>query len=51
MIKISFLKSSKRTTESVEQDGKKIVEALGNNYLFHRIGFTLTIRRWRRAVR
>lgn len=44
-IKIHYLKSSGRTHDSVEADGKKIIDKLGNNYIYHRMGFVLTVRR------
>jgi RNA-binding protein YhbY len=44
-IKMTYLKSSGRTHDSVEADGKKIIDKLGVNYIYHRMGFTLTVRK------
>lgn len=46
-IKVTYLKSSGRTHESVEADGKKIIDKLGKNFIYHRMGFVLTLRKLR----
>lgn len=50
LVKISILKSAGREREKVKEMGEKIVSNLGNNYTCKIIGFTLIVRKWRRAV-
>jgi len=49
--RVSYLKSSERTHESVDKDIKTLEKELGNRYVIKRIGFTLVIRKFRKPVR
>jgi RNA-binding protein YhbY len=46
-IRVSVLKSATRDKKQIETWAKEIVEALGKNYTFKTIGFTITLRKWR----
>ncbi|MFA5060939.1 MAG: YhbY family RNA-binding protein [Candidatus Pacearchaeota archaeon] len=45
IIKVSILKSACRNIEEAEKIGEKIVEGLGKNFIYRRIGYVLTIKK------
>jgi len=51
IIKISILKSACRNREEAEKIGEEIVSQLGKNYIYKRIGYVLTIKKFRKDVR
>lgn len=50
-VKISILKSVKRNREIVEGIAKKIISKFGTNYTYRIVGFTIAIKKWRKARR
>jgi len=50
-VRISVLKSSGRDREKIKEMAAQILEKLGNNYTSRIIGFTITIKKWRKPVR
>lgn len=50
-VKISVLKTVTRDRVELGKIVDQILEKLGNNYTARTIGFTISIRRWRRPVR
>lgn len=50
-VKISVLKSCCRNKEEIKQLSEKLLDALGKNYTSRIIGYTITIKKWRRIVR
>jgi len=51
IVKISVLKSAGHTQESVKKIADEIVEKLGKNYAYKIVGFTITVMKFRKAVR
>lgn len=47
--RISLLKSSTRDREEVKKWAEKIVSDLGKNFTYKTIGYTIVIRKWRKA--
>ena len=50
-VKISVLKSAGHDREKVKKFSDEILERLGKNYTAKVIGFTIFVKKWRRAVR
>jgi RNA-binding protein YhbY len=50
-VKIPVLKSAGHDKEQVKQYTEQILEALGKNYTAKIIGFTIVVKKWRRAKR
>ena len=50
-IRISVLKSAGHEKEKVKEMAEEILGELGNNYSARVIGFTIAVKKWRRAVR
>lgn len=50
-VKVSILKSVKRDKEMVENIAKEIIDKLGVNYTYRIVGFTIAIKKWRKARR
>ena len=50
-VKISVLKSAGHDKEKVKQYTEQILDSLGKNYTAKTIGFTINLKKWRRAVR
>lgn len=48
-IRISMLKSSTRDKQEAKEWADKIISDLGKNYTYKLIGYTLVVRKWRRA--
>ena len=51
IVKIHVLKSAGHDREKVKEMSEKILEKLGPKYTCRVIGFTLIIRKWRKAMR
>lgn len=51
IVKISILKSACRNIKDAEKIGKEIVDKLGKNFVYKRVGYVLTIRKLRKDVR
>ena len=50
-VKISILKSAGHSKEKVKGYSEKILEKLGRNYTAKSIGFTIIVKKWRKARR
>jgi len=50
-LKISVLRSARENKESVKKYSEEILERLGKNYTAKIIGFTVILKKWRKAVR
>ncbi len=50
-VKISVLKSACRDREELTEIKDKILDKLGANYKARVIGYTIVVKKWRRAVR
>ena len=50
-IRISVLKSAGHDKSKVKEYSREILEKLGKNYTSKVIGFTIVIKKWRKAVR
>ena len=50
-VKISVLKSYCRDKEELKKKSSEIIEKLGTNYTSKIIGYTLAIKKWRKAIR
>ena len=48
-VRVYVLKSAGHEREKVKEFGEKIIEKLGSHYTFKKIGFTLIVRKWRKA--
>jgi RNA-binding protein YhbY len=48
-VRINLLKSSGRDRQKTKEWAEKIVSSLGTNYRHKIIGFTIALRKWRRA--
>lgn len=51
LIKISILKSACRDREEAKKMADTLVDFLGKKYSYRLIGYTLVVRKWRKAVR
>lgn len=49
IVKISVLRSLSRGREEVNEIASKICEELGKKYTYRVIGFTIAIKKWRKA--
>jgi len=50
-VKISVLKSAGHDKQKVKQFSEEILSKLGNNYSARIIGFTISLKKWRKDVR
>ena len=50
-VRLSVLKSATRDRAELQKITDEILDKLGKNYTAKVIGFTIALRRWRRAVR
>ena len=50
-IKVSVLKGAGHNKENVKKYSGEILEKLGNNYTSKIIGFTIVLKKWRKAIR
>ncbi len=50
-VKISVLKSAGHDREKIKKFSDEILEKLGKNYTTKVIGFTIFVKKWRKAVR
>lgn len=50
VVKVSILKSACRKIDEAEKIGEEIVERLGKNFIYKRVGYILTIRKLRRDI-
>ena len=50
-LKISVLRSARDSKESVKKYYEEILERLGKDYTAKIIGFTIILKKWRKAVR
>jgi RNA-binding protein YhbY len=48
-IKISVLKSARENRRDVKQYAKEIIDFLGNKFTFRIIGFSIFVKKWRKA--
>ncbi len=48
-VRIGLLKSATRDKEEAKKMAERIVGELGKNYTFKIIGYTLALRKWRKA--
>lgn len=48
-VRISVLKSATRDKSELKELSKKILDELGKNYTCKTIGYTLVLRKWRKA--
>ncbi|MDP3986850.1 MAG: YhbY family RNA-binding protein [Nanoarchaeota archaeon] len=50
-VKVSVLKSARHDKESVKNYRDEILEKLGKNYTGRVVGFSIFVRKWRKAMR
>ncbi len=50
-VKVVFLKNSIRDKKKVKKAAEEIVSELGPNYTYRVLGFTIFVKKWRRAIR
>jgi len=50
-VRVSVLKSAGHAKEKVKKYSEEILEKLGKNYTSRIIGFTIVLKKWRKAVR
>lgn len=50
-VRICVLKSAGHDKNSVKKMSEEILEKLGNNFTARIVGFTIFVKRWRKAVR
>lgn len=50
-VKVSVLKSAGHNKEAVKEYADAILDKLGDHYTARTLGFTIFLKRWRRAVR
>lgn len=50
-VKISVLKSGRHNKENVKEYSEEILKKLGKNYTVRIIGFTIILKKWRKAKR
>jgi len=48
-IRISLLKTATRNKEEMKQWAEKMINNLGKNYTYTLVGYTIVIRKWRKA--
>jgi RNA-binding protein YhbY len=51
VIKVSILKSACRDKKDAEVIAENLVDALGKNYIYKLVGYVLTVRKFRKAIR
>jgi len=51
IIKISILPAATRDREEAKKIAEQLINALGRNYTYKLIGYTLTVRKWRKVKR
>jgi RNA-binding protein YhbY len=51
ILKISILKSACRNTKDAEKIGEEISDKLGKNFIYKRIGYVLTIKKFKKDIR
>jgi len=50
-VKISVLKSGGHEREKIKQMAEEIINKLGNRYTYRIVGFTIFLKKWRKAKR
>ncbi|MFA5992633.1 MAG: YhbY family RNA-binding protein [Candidatus Pacearchaeota archaeon] len=50
-VKVSVLKNATRDRKGIKQMAEQILNELGNNYTYRILGFTIIIKKWRKAMR
>ena len=50
-VRISVLKSAGHDRDKIKQYSREILEELGKNYTAKIVGFTIFVKKWRKAVR
>ena len=50
-VKVVFLKNSIRDKKKLKKQAEEIVDELGKNYTYRVLGFTVFIKKWRKAKR
>jgi RNA-binding protein YhbY len=50
-VKVVFLKNFSRDRKVIKRESEKLLDALGKNYTYRILGFTLFIKKWRKPVR
>lgn len=50
-VRVSVLKSAGHNKEKLKEYSKEILEKLGKNYTSKIIGFTIVLKKWRKAIR
>ena len=50
-VKVVFLKTSTRDRKKIKSSADEIVDKLGKNYTYRILGFTVFIKKWRKAKR
>lgn len=50
LLKISILKSATRSSAEAEEIGKELINKLGRNYSYKRVGFVLTVMKFRKNI-
>ena len=50
-VKISVLKNNSRNKKRIKELSEEIIEKLGKRYTARVIGFTIVVKKWRRAIR
>lgn len=51
MLKVTILKSACRDKKAAEKMADELLDLLGKNYTYRLVGYTLTIRKWRKPMR
>jgi RNA-binding protein YhbY len=49
-VKVSVLKSAGHKKENIKKYSEEILDSLGKNYTAKIIGFTIFLKKWRRAI-
>ncbi len=50
-VKVNVLKNAGHDKKNVKEVAEKLVDALGKNYTFRVIGFTISIKKWKKEKR
>ncbi|MFA6022832.1 MAG: YhbY family RNA-binding protein [Candidatus Pacearchaeota archaeon] len=50
-VKVVLLKSSKRDRDKIKKIADEILKELGKNYTYRVVGFTIFLKKWRKAQR
>lgn len=50
-VRVKVLKSARDDKDTVKRYSEQILEKLGDNYSSRVIGFTIILRKWRKAIR